>query len=416
MYIIKEILWGYHVLVLIFLIGVKISIDTRFFQVRRFFSWLKFSVNGDKSEGGISAFQALSTALAGSIGAGNIVGVGLAISVGGAGSIFWMWLTSIFSMMTVFAEVVLATVYKKEGKPGAIAYISRIGKGKVLPFIYGIGLVCSSLAMGNMAQSNAFAVSANNLGIPMWVSGIALAVSLVFISKGGISCAVKFTEKLVPVMTVFFMVFSISLLTINRQNIPLVFNEIMEGAFSVKAGLGGGMYIAVKTGISRAVFTNEAGLGISSIAFANVKKTSAIKLGYLGIFQVFMDTTVMCTITAFCILCATDLRQGDALAFIAFENTYGDLGLIFINICTMLFAFATLTATSYYGKEGLRYLSKNKLTKYYPYFFGFAAFVGCNMTVGAVFEISDALNGLLAIPNLIALSMFLKRVVSITKK
>lgn len=412
-----DLLWGYHVLGMILLTGIRFTLGTGFFQVRKFFSWIRAALLPQKGEkGGISGFQALSTALAGSIGTGNIVGVGLAVTVGGPGAIFWMWISALFGMMTVFGEVALSVKYQKEGRAkGAFAYIERIGKGKILPFIYGVGCVLSSLAMGNMAQANSVAAAGSEAGVPPWITGVFLGIVLFIITGKGIKGVAGVTEKLVPIMTVLFFGFSLFALWQFRGNIPGAIGEIMSEAFSLRGGLGGTMFIAMKTGISRGVFTNEAGLGSSSMAFCNVKGKSPQELGYLGIFQVFLDTTVMCTITGLCILCCTGERQGEFLVRTAFQNALGPLGAGGMNLCMALFAFATMTATCYYGKVGLDYISRGKLTKLFPYLFGAAAVLGAIMPLGRVFELCDAFNGLMAIPNLIALAFFSREVIQLAK-
>lgn len=321
MKIFVDVLWGYHVLGLILLTGIRLSVSTGFFQIRKFFSWVKYSLCPPKpaSKSGISRFGALSAALAGSIGTGNIVGVAAAITVGGAGAIFWMWISSVFGMMTVFAEVALAAKYKNHNAKGAFAYIEKVGKGKILPFIYGAGCVLSSLSMGNMAQSNAVATGLNQFGVPMAATGAVLCVVLFVLTKRGLQGVTKVTEKLVPFMTLLFFGVSAICLVKFRHNILPALNEILESAFTLRAGAGGGLFIAVKTGISRGVFTNEAGLGSSSMAFCEVED-SPVRLGYMGIFQVFVDTIVMCLVTAMCILCSTELRQGEYLVITAFHS------------------------------------------------------------------------------------------------
>ncbi len=411
-----DILWGYHVLFLIFLTGLRLSIRTSFFQIRKFPQVLKTVFKKEKAKANeITAFQALTTSLAGTIGTGNIVGVGLAISVGGAGAIFWMWVSALFGMMTVFTEIILSVKYKTKNTVGAFSYIEKIGKKKTLAFIYGIGCVFSCLAMGNMAQANSVSAALNSFGVPKYLVGVFLSIFFFILCKNGLKSVVKLTEKLVPFMTIFFFVLSIAILIKSRAQIPFAINEILENAFSLKAGLGGGIFVAVKVGISRGVFTNEAGLGLSSMAFSNVKNKTATQLGYMGIFQVFLDTTVMCSITALCILSSTGVRNGDYLVITAFESAFGEFGLISINICMALFAFATMTATSYYGKMGLSYISRDKLTFLFPYLFGLAAFVGSLMTATEVFDVCDMFNGLMAIPNIIAITLLMPKITKQTK-
>ena len=417
MKIVVDLLWGYHVLGLILITGIRLSVSTGFFQIRRFFSWVKYSLAPPKSQksDGISRFGALSAALAGSIGTGNIVGVAAAITVGGPGAIFWMWISAVFGMMTVFAEVVLAYKYKNKKARGAFAYIEKIGKGKILPFIYGLGCVLSSLSMGNMAQSNAVATGLSQFGVPMAATGGVLCVILFMLTKKGLKGVTKVTEKLVPFMALLFFGVSAICLIKFRHNIIPAFQEIMDSAFTLRAGAGGGLFLAMKTGISRGVFTNEAGLGSSSMAFCEVEDASPVELGYMGIFQVFVDTIVMCLVTAMCILCSTELRQGEYLVITAFQNGLGEWGKYIITVCMVLFAFATMTATCYYGKTGLDYISRGKLTFLFPYLFGACAFLGSIMNITGIFDFCDAFNGLMAIPNIIALAVFSGEIKGIIK-
>lgn len=416
-----NLFWGYHVLGLILLTGIRLTFSSGFFQLRNIFKWLRFSLfplkreAAKSSKSGISSFGALSTALAGSIGTGNIVGVAAAISVGGAGAIFWMWISAFFGMMTVFAEVVLSVKYKGKSK-GAFAYIEKIGNGKILPFIYGIGCVLSSLSMGNMAQSNAVAIGMKSFGVPCAVTGTALGLFLFFLTKRGIKGVAKITEKLVPLMTLLFFGASAVCLIKFRANIVPAFREIFESAFSLRAGIGGGLFLAMKTGISRGVFTNEAGLGSSSMAFCEVEDHTPRELGYLGIFQVFADTIVMCLVTALCILCCTDERSGEYLVLTAFGNALGKSGQNIITVCMILFALATTTATCYYGKVGLDYITKGRLTFLFPYMFGFCALLGAVMNIGVIFSFCDAFNGLMAIPNVIALAMLTPQAVELCQE
>lgn len=411
-----DVLWGYHVLGLILVTGIRLTLMTGFFQVRSLFSWLKYALCPPKRKDGISPFAALSTALAGSIGTGNIVGVAAAITVGGPGAIFWMWISAFFGMMTVFGEVVLAAANRGGKSKGAFAYLEKLGKGKVLPFLYGVGCVLSSLSMGDMAQSNAVAKGMEQFGVSPWLTGIFLAVFLCYLTKKGLKGVTKVTGKLVPLMTLLFFGISAVCLWKYRMQIPGVLGEILDSAFSLRAGAGGGLFLAMKTGISRGVFTNEAGLGSSSMAFCEAEEKSPVKLGYLGIFQVFADTIVMCLVTALCILCATSERSGEYLVITAFENALGTGGKYLITCCMILFAFATTTATCYYGRVGLEYISGGRLTFLFPYLFGLSAFLGSVMEITSIFAFCDAFNGLMAIPNLIALAVFSPQVPRIIRE
>ena len=418
MKLISEILWGYHVLFFIAAVGVKLTFSTGFYQLRKFFAWFGYSLKPEKKKGekGINAFAALSTALAGSIGTGNIVGVAAAISIGGAGAIFWMWVAAFFGMMTVFAESALA-VYFDDGKSkGAFSYIKKLRNGKVLTFIYGIGCFLSSLTMGNMAQSNAVAKGMGEFGVPAAVTAALLLVVTFFAGRGGIKFVSKLTAKLVPFMTLLFLFASVFLLYKQRAQIPAAFTEITEGAFSPGAFAGGGAYIAIKTGISRSIFTNEAGLGSSAAAFCEVEDKTPVKMGYLGIFQVFTDTTVMCLLTALCILTGTENRSGDLLALEAFTAVLGDGGRLLLSGCMVLFAFATVIAAGYYGRVGLEFISGGKLSFLFPYIYALCAFTGALWDMDKIFTLSDIFNGFMAVPNVLALSFFTPLVIKITRE
>lgn len=429
-----NLLWGWHVLGLILAAGVNFSFSTGFFQIRCFFLWMKTALCGSSASGnqknrapkeprppsselravgkagsgGITQFQAITTALAGSIGTGNIVGVASAITIGGPGSIFWMWVSALFGMMTVFAENLLAARHR--GAPGALGYIEKAGKwGRGLAVVYAGGCCLASLGMGNMAQTHAAASAMESFGVPKWVCAALLAVLMLFVARGGLKFAVKITEKLVPLMTGLFFVAAIGVLWVFRENLPGAFQSIFEGAFSLQAGAGGavGMLIAAKTGISRGVFTNEAGLGSSAFAYEDVRDKSPVELGCMGIFQVFLDTIVMCTVTALCILvCRSPMLEGAQLTFFAFESAWGKMGGYAVSLCTALFALATVVAWCCYGREGLFYLTKGRGKNLFALACAGAAFLGCVMPLEAVFQIGDAFNGLMALPNVLALFYF----------
>lgn len=414
----QNILWGWHVLLVILVTGMGFTLRTSFFQIKHMFFWLKTAVIGSKKEKrkgepqGVSQFQALTAALAGSIGTGNIVGVAAAITVGGPGAIFWMWVSALFGMMTVFAENYLSAKYREA--PGAFGYISKVKKaGKVLAIIYAAGCFLSSLGMGNMVQVNAAAAAFSEFGIPIYISAAVMAAVLFIVAKGGLKSAVKITEKLVPFMTVVFFAAAIGVIFVFRDNLPSAFSSIFEGAFSLKAGVGGtaGMLIAAKTGISRGVFTNEAGLGSSAFAYDDVRDRTPLELGCMGIFQVFIDTILMCTVTALCILAAPKSGfSGAELTFFAFESALGDMGSKAVSLCTALFAFATTVTWCCYGREGLFYMIKGKGKNTFAVLYAAAAFLGCVVPLDIAFKIGDAFNGLMAIPNILALIYFSREI------
>lgn len=411
-----DALWGWHVLVLILAAGLWFSIRTGFFQVRRVSLWVKTALGSPKEargRGRVSPFQALTTALAGSLGTGNILGVGVAITVGGPGSLFWMWASALLGMMTVFAENLLAARHREA--PGALGYIQTVGRP--LALVYGAGCCLASLGMGNLVQANAAAAACQRLGAPPLAVGAVLGVLVFWVARGGLACAARLTEKLVPAMAALFFAASLGVLWVFRAELPRAVASIFQGAFSLKAGAGGtaGMLLAMGTGVSRGVFTNEAGLGSSAFAYGEVEGRSPVELGCLGIFQVFVDTILMCTVTGLCVLCAPSAGEGAELVFSAFESALGPAGAGAAAVCTALFALATVTAWSCYGREGLFYLTKGRGGDLFALASAAAACLGCLLPLGAVFRLGDAMNGLLALPNLAALFLLSREVAEAVK-
>ena len=414
--LLADALWGWHVLVLILAAGLWFSIRTGFFQVRRVSLWVKTALGSPKEargRGRVSPFQALTTALAGSLGTGNILGVGVAITVGGPGSLFWMWASALLGMMTVFAENLLAARHR--GAPGALGYSEAVGRP--LALVYGAGCCLASLGMGNLVQANAAAAACQRLGAPPLAVGAVLGVLVFWVARGGLACAARLTEKLVPAMAALFFAASLGVLWVFRAELPRAVGSIFQGAFSLKAGAGGtaGMLLAMGTGVSRGVFTNEAGLGSSAFAYGEVEGRSPVELGCLGIFQVFVDTILMCTVTGLCVLCAPSAGEGAELVFSAFESALGPAGAGAAAVCTALFALATVTAWSCYGREGLFYLTKGRGGDLFALAAAAAACLGCLLPLGAVFRLGDAMNGLLALPNLAALFLLSREVAEVVK-
>ncbi len=411
----REVLWGWHVLALILAAGVLFTWNSGFFQVRRVGMWLKIALGMDaapRKQGGVTRFQAISTALAGSIGTGNIVGVAAAITAGGPGAIFWMWVSALLGMMTVFAENYLAA--GRQGGP--LSYIQSAGKwGKWLALVYAAGCCLSSLGMGNMVQMNALASACRDLGLPGKAVAAAMGLTVFFVARGGLRLAVKITEKLVPFMTILFFAASLGVLWVHRDRLPQALASIFQGAFSLRAGMGGavGMLAAMKAGVSRGVFTNEAGLGSSAFAYQGIQGETPTRLGCMGIFQVFADTIVMCTVTGLCILCGfAPGLEGAELTFYAYQSALGDWGRWAVSACTALFALATVVAWCCYGKEGLAYLGGGRWKWAYPAAAGLAAGVGCLTPLRAAFQLGDALNGLMALPNIFALLYLSRKVLA----
>ncbi len=460
--LIQNALWGWHVLTLILAVGVYFSVSTGFYQLRRAGKWLKGAVAGRKETetGGVTQFQALTAALAGSIGTGNIAGVAVAITVGGPGALFWMWVSALFGMMTVFAENLLSAKYREKAERageqangpkaryavgprarhtadqktryavgprarhtaapkawyavGPLRYIESLQRwGRPLAVLYAAGCCLSSFGMGNMAQTNCAAVSLEGFGIPPWVTGLLAGVFLFFVARGGLRFAVRITEKLVPAMTLLFFAASLGVLWVFRDNLPGAVGSVFQGAFSLQAGAGGGAgaLLALRTGVSRGVFTNEAGLGSSAFAYEDVRGRTPEELGCMGIFQVFVDTLVMCTVTGLCILCCrSPMLEGAQLTFFAYGSALGPAGEWAVSLCTALFALATVVSWCCYGREGLFYLTGGRGRTPYALAAAAAGFLGCVLPLSAVFQIGDAMNGLMALPNIAALFLLRREV------
>lgn len=440
--VLNPILWGWPVLIAILLAGANFSFRLGFFQFRHCILWLKSTLGslfspkkkalqGGKS--GISQFQALTTALAGSIGTGNIVGVATALTIGGPGAIFWMWVSALFGMATIFAENVLGMKYRvkdSEGhwQGGAMYYLERGLHSKFLAGVFAAGCILASIGMGNMAQSNSIAEALEDtFGVNPAVTGVCIAVLLLAVICGGGRRTAQVTEKLVPLMAVGYLLAASAVLFLCRDHIGGAFQQIFQCAFGLRPAVGGigGMAVttamipAMKCGISRGIFTNEAGLGSSSLAHCSSEHGGPVEQGMWGIFQVFIDTIVMCTVTALVILASGALstgKDGAPLSASAFSLVFGKFGGAFIALSITLFAFATLLGWSYYGERGVQYLLGRKFLPIYRVLFAAAAWAACSMDLRLVWDISDTFNGLLAIPNLIALFLLGGEVIDETKR
>lgn len=400
--VLSTLLWGRHVLLLLLLTGIFFTVRSRGYQLRRAGGWLTSAATRRDGR------QSLMTALAGSLGTGNIVGVAAAITVGGAGAIFWMWVSAIFGMMTVFAENDLSAKCRQQHPNtharGALRYIEQVSPA--LAAVYAIGCGLSSLSMGNMAQTNACAAALQRLHIPTVATAAGCAVLAFFAAHGGLRRVKSWTERLVPTMTLLFFAAALGVLWVFRANLPRAVHEIFSQAFSLRAGAGGGVgaLTAMQVGLSRGIFTNEAGLGSSAFAYEDLPNHSPQQLGNLGIFSVFLDTIVMCSVTGLCILCCrSPVLSGAQLTLFAFESAWGALGGQVIAVCTALFAIATVLSWSCYGFQGLSYLTHGRGKLCYAAAAAGCAFLGCLLPVSSVLQIGDAMNGLLALPNCIAL-------------
>ena len=421
---VRELLWGPHVLLLILAAGVWFTLRGRFMQL-----WKLPRITAGALRGGctggekISAFQALSASLAGSLGTGNIIGVAAALTAGGPGAVVWMWISAFFGMMTVYAESVLAAKYSGAEKPGAIGYVQR-AMGKPAAKLYAAGCVLSALGMGTMAQTGAVSAALGTVHIPNWAAGLLVAV-LVLCVRGGLTKAVKVTEKLVPFMALLYVLLGLGVVVLNITRLPEVLASIVVGAFNPKAFTGGAigsLFISMQRGVSRGIFSNEAGLGTGSIAHACADTKKPVKQGVFGIFEVFVDTIVICTLTALVILCSgTAVNYGTMagadLTISGFTTTYGSWTSIFSAVALCCFAFSTIIGWGLYGSRFVEFLFRtSKAVRPFLVIYSFVAILGATVNLDLLWNIADTFNGLMSIPNLIALLLLSGTVVKLTKE
>ncbi|MFI3226229.1 MAG: alanine/glycine:cation symporter family protein [Clostridia bacterium] len=449
---INSFVWGIPVLSLLILTGVLMTILTKGFQFSHVAHWCKHTIgsvfkkdvsgkNTDASS--ISQFQALCTALAATVGVGNIAGVATAIVSGGPGAIFWMWIAAIFGTMTNFSENVLGIYYRRknmnnEWAGGAMYYLANgVGSyngckqiGKILATLFGIFAVMASFGIGNASQVNTISSNMTSaFGIPNYVTGIVLMVLAGLVIVGGIKRIASVTEKVVPTMVVLYLIGAVIVVISHASLIGAAFESIFAFAFGIRAIVGGAIGAAVKNavvwGFKRGVFSNEAGLGSSVMVHSASNVKEPVRQGMWGIFEVVADTLVVCTLTALIILTSglVDLQtgalltdaEGSVLVSNAFANVFGPAGSAFIAIAILLFAFSTVLGWSYYGTKAWEYLFGTKSTMIYKVVFVLFVFVGATMSLDLAWDISDTFNGLMAIPNLIGVVALSPLVLKITK-
>lgn len=434
--VVGRVVWGPLMLVLIMFVGIMFSIRLKFFQLFKIKLWLKqtfgsfFSTQNskDKKEG-ITPFQAVSTALASAVGTGNVIGVATAITLGGPGAVFWMWIAAFFGMMTTFAENILGVKYRAinengENVGGPMYYIEKGLKQRWLAYFFAIACIFASFGMGNMTQANSIAASLKkSFNFSPAVTGLALATIIGFIILGGVKRVSQVSSKIVPIMTVFYILGGLVVIIAHANKLPSVLFDIISSAFTIKATSGGAAGFAassaIKYGISRGVFSNEAGLGSSPIAHAASNEIEPVKQGIWGIFQVFVDTILVCSITAFCILSSgvtPEDKDGALLSVQAFSTIFGTAGEKFVAISISLFAFATIVGWSYYGECCIEYLIGRKNIVIYKALYILAVLFGSAMKLDLVWGISDTFNGLMAFPNLIALIFLSNEVIKETRR
>lgn len=427
-------------------IGLYFTVKTRFFQLTHWKQWLfvlfskKDRADGEGAqEKSISQFQSTCTALAATIGTGNIVGVATAIAAGGSGSIFWMWVSAFLGMMTSYAENVLGILYRYKDSDGEwvggpMVTMERGLKSRFLAVAFSFFTVLASFGIGNMTQSNSVSAGVTEVfHISSFFTGLILMVIIAFIMLGGLKRLAHVTETLVPFMAVLYLFFSVYALSKNGSQIPGALGLIFKEAFRMQAIGGGvcgyGIMLAMKIGVSRGVFSNEAGLGSSVIIHCASQVKEPSTQGMWGMFEVFVDTIVMCTITGLVILTSgvydvstyyndmiagVPVITGAALTGNAFASAI-PFGSKIISLSIILFAFSTLISWSYYGERAISYLFGKKSIKVYKIFYLGFIFLGCNASLDFVWKFSDVLNSCMAIPNLLCILLLSKQVFKMTK-
>lgn len=445
---VNNFIWGVPAMVCIIGVGLYLSIRTGFIQIRKFKYAMKTTIGRifkkrDASDGSITPFQAVCTALAATVGTGNIAGVAGAIALGGPGAVFWMWISALLGMCTKFAEVTLAVHFRERNQEGDLVggpmYYIKNGLGKKWQFLavlFSLFGVLTVFGTGNATQVNTITTAIDSAllnynvctskTIPQinLILGIVIAVLVALVLLGGVKRIGKVTEKLVPFMALFYIALAIGVVILNIGNLPTVFASIFEGAFnprSVTGGVVGSIFICMKRGVSRGIFSNEAGLGTGSIAHACADTQKPVKQGFFGIFEVFTDTIVICTLTALVILCSGvtinyGANAGAELTILGFTSTYGNWISIFSAIAMCCFAFSTILGWGLYGARCIEFLFSPKVIKPFMVVYALVAIVGATMDLGLIWGIADTFNGLMSIPNLIALFLLSGTVIKLVKE
>jgi len=445
---VNNFIWGVPAMICIIGVGLLLTIKTRCIQVTKFSEAMKNTIGkvfhkGEVKEGAITPFQAVCTALAGTVGTGNIAGVAGAVAIGGAGAVFWMWCSAFLGMCTKYAEVTLAIHFREKNQDGEYVggpmYYIKNGLGKKwtwLAVLYALFGVLTVFGTGNATQVNTIVAAltsalSNYNVIPSeghstlnLVMGIVIAATVAMVLLGGIKRIGQVTERLVPFMAVMYIILAIGVVILHFKNIPATFAAIFAGAFSPRAftgGVVGSMFISLKKGVSRGIFSNEAGLGTGSIAHACADNNEPVNQGLFGIFEVFMDTIVICTLTALVILCSgTSIAYGEAagaeLTISAFTLTYGNWVSIFTAVAMCCFAFSTIIGWGLYGSRCIEFLLGSKSIRPFLVIYSFMSIVGATLDLGLMWDIADTFNGFMAIPNLIALFLLSGTVVKLTKE
>ena len=447
--VVNNFIWGLPAMVCILGVGLLLSVRTNFLQIRKFPYAIKTTLGRvfkrkDASDGTMTPFQAVCTALAGTVGTGNIAGVAGAIAIGGPGAVFWMWCSALLGMCTKFAEVTLAVHYRERSDAGEWVggpmYYIKNGLGKrwqFLAVLYSLFGVLTVFGTGNATQVNTITtaidtallefhiVAEDILPTLNLVIGILCAMLVAMVLLGGIKRIGSVSEKLVPFMALFYVILAVGVVLLNLPRLPYVMKEIFAGAFNPAAFTGGAigsLFLSMKNGVSRGIFSNEAGLGTGSIAHACADTRKPVKQGMFGIFEVFADTIVICTLTAMVVLCSSvpvnyGTAAGAELTISGFTATYGGWASLFTAVALCCFAFSTIIGWGLYGSRFAAFLFRtDKIVKPFFVVYSFVAILGATLDLGILWGVADTFNGLMSIPNLIALFLLSGTVVKLANE
>ena len=446
--VVNDFIWGVPAMVCIIGVGFYLSCRTGFLQIRKFSYAIQTTIGRmfrkrNASDGALTPFQAVCTALAATVGTGNIAGVAGAIAIGGPGAVFWMWVSAVLGMCTKFAEVTLAVYYRETNKEGDLVggpmYYIKNGLGKnwqFLAVLFSAFGVLTVFGTGNATQVNTITTAVNSALLSCGlisegavktsnlIQGIIIAALVALILLGGVKRIGQVTEKLVPFMALLYIVLSVGIILFRIQALPSVIQAIFEGAFkpaAVTGGAVGSLFMSMKKGVSRGIFSNEAGLGTGSIAHACADTRKPVKQGMFGIFEVFTDTIVICTLTALVILCSQvpvgyGQAAGAELTIQGFISVYGNWVSVFTAVAMCCFTFSTILGWGLYGARCIEFLFSEKVIKPFIVAYSLVAILGATADLGLMWNIAETFNGLMAIPNLIALFLLSGTVVKLTKE
>lgn len=446
--VVNNFIWGVPAMICIIGVGLYLSIRTRFLQIRKFPYAMKVTLGRmmkkkEASDGALTPFQAVCTALAATVGTGNVAGVAGAIAIGGPGAVFWMWISALLGMCTKFAEVTLAVHFRETNAKGDLVggpmYYIKNGLDKkwhFLAYLFAAFGVLAVFGTGNATQVNTITTAidsalssfnvlpADAVKLVNLIIGVALAIIIALILIGGIKRIGNVTSKLVPFMAIMYIVLALGVIIFHIKSVPAVFASIIEGAFhpaSVTGGVVGSFFMSMKKGVSRGIFSNEAGLGTGSIAHACADTKKPVKQGFFGIFEVFVDTIIICTMTALVILCSgVPVNYGEAagaeLTISGFTTVYGNWVSIFTAVAMCCFAFSTIIGWGLYGTRCIEFLFGSHSNIPFMVLYSLTAIVGATMNLGLMWSIAETFNGLMVIPNLIAVFLLSGVVVKMTKE